>query len=177
MSDAQNEVARRARKIARELARADSGEKAAARRMGPEGAPVLWRMVARLGIDRSKEEKWLRITRALALLTPASVNESIHEDERWFGAVLADGGDVRARLDEKPFYSEQRLARLLAACRDARLDALDRAVRMLARKRPHVDVPSLAWAYLNENGRWIARSYYDRLYSYQDASQEEQSDV
>jgi hypothetical protein len=76
--------------------------------------------------------------------------------------MLADGGDARARLD-KPALSEQRLARLLAARGDARLDALERAVRALARHRPGVDVPSLAWAVLNEDPRALARAYYARL--------------
>ena len=69
MSDKYSEIAHRALKIARELAWADGGEKAAARRMTSEGAPVFWRMVSRLAIDGHEEEKWLRITRALAILT------------------------------------------------------------------------------------------------------------
>lgn len=44
-----------------------------------------------------------------------------------------------------------------------RHDALERAVRMLARKHPQIDVPSLAWAYLNDDGQDIARHYYQRL--------------
>jgi len=176
MPDTENEVARRALKIARELIRADGGERAAARRMAKEGAPVFWRMVARLGIERNEEEGWRRITKALALLTPAGATESVHENGREFGAVLADGGDAHRRLD-KPFCSEQRLARLLAVRGAARLDALERAVRMMARDRPRVDVPSLAWAYLNEDARIIARAYYRRLDRHHESRQEGQSDV
>ncbi|MYF89364.1 MAG: hypothetical protein F4186_08375 [Boseongicola sp. SB0676_bin_33] len=176
MPDMENDVARRALKIAQELVRTDSGERAAARRMATEGAPVFWRMVARLEIDRNEEERWRRITKALALLTPASATESIHEAGRNFGTVLADGGDARSRLN-KPFCSELRLARLRAARGAARLDAIERAVRMMARGRPRVDVPSLAWAYLKEDGRMIARAYYRRLDRHQESSQEEQSDV
>lgn len=76
--------------------------------------------------------------------------------------MLADSGDEAARL-EKPAFSEQRLARLLAARGPARLDAIERAVRALARKQPRIDAPSLAWAVLREDGRDIARDYYNRL--------------
>lgn len=161
MSDT-DKVARRALSIAGALAHADPGERAAARRMGPEGAPVFWRFAAQHAIAPHEEEKWRRITKLLALLTPASATESVHEAGRQFGAVLADGGDARARLDT-PALSEQRLARLLAARGTARLDALERAVRSLARNRPKVDVPSLAWAVLNDDTRAIARAYYTRL--------------
>ena len=176
MPDMENEVARRALKIAQELVCADSGERAAARRMATDGAPLFWCMVARLGIDRHEEERWRRITKALALLIPSGATGSMHKAGRDFGAVLADGGDEHGRLD-KPFCSEQRLARLLAARGTARLDAMERAVRMLARGRPRIDVPSLAWAYLNENARGIARAYYHRLERHQESSQKEQSDV
>lgn len=176
MSDMKDEVARRALGIAMELAHEDSGERAAARRMTADGAPVFWRMAARFGIDANEEERWRRITKALALLTPADAAESIHETGREFGAVLADGGDAYGNL-HKPHFSEQRLARLLASRGAARMDALERAVRMLARCRPRVDVPSLAWAYLNEDARVIARAYYRRLDRRQDSSQEEQPDA
>ena len=109
-------------------------------------------------------------------MAPANVTESVHQKGRDFGEVLADGGDASVRL-EKPVYSEQRLARLLAARGSARLDALERAVRMLARKRPGIDVLSLAWAYLNEDGQRIARAYYHRIDRYQDAKQEKQYDA
>lgn len=161
MSD-NEEVARRALSMAGALAHADPGERAAARRMGPEGAAVFWRLVAQHGIAPHEEDKWRRIAKMLALLTPASATESVHASGRQFGAVLADGGDAQARLD-KPALSEQRFARLLAARGQARLDALERAVRALARNRPKVDAPSLAWAVLNDDVRAIARAYYARL--------------
>jgi CRISPR type I-E-associated protein CasB/Cse2 len=174
------EVGRRALGIAAELLRADAGERAAARRMDAGGAPLFWRVVARYRIAPHEEEKWRRITKMLALLTPASATESLHVDGRPFGAVLADGGDARAHLTQ-PAFSEQRLARLLAARGAARLEALERAVRALARNHPKLDVPSLAWAVLNEDGRAIARAYYARLDRRQDTPQdspvEEQSDV
>ena len=172
MSDNNGDVARRALGVAGELSHAGPGERAAARRMGAEGAAVFWRIVARHGISSHEEENWRRITKLLALLIPASATESVHETGRYFGAVLADGGDARARLG-KPSLSEQRLARLLAARGQARLDALERAVRALARNRPRVDVPSLAWAVLKNDGRDIAREYYKRLDCRFDLKQEE----
>ncbi|WP_159075239.1 type I-E CRISPR-associated protein Cse2/CasB [Celeribacter baekdonensis] len=162
MSETGTIVGQRALAIAKALAHASSGDKASARRMGPEGAPVFWRMAARFGLSPAEEPAWRAITKALALLTPASATESIHQDKRWFGAVLVDGGDPHARL-ETPIFSEARLARLLASRGQARRDALERAVRTLARKRVTLDVPSLAWAYLNDNGQEIARAYYQRL--------------
>lgn len=175
MSD-NDEVARRALAIAGALARADPGERAAARRMGPRGAAVFWRLVAQHGIVPKEEEKWRRITKFLALLTPTGATDSVHQSRRDFGAVLADGGDERARLD-KPALSEQRLARLLAARGQSRLEALERAVRALARNRPKVDVPSLAWAVLNDDTRAIARAYYARLDRRDDFNQEEKTDA
>lgn len=162
MSDASDTVAKRALAIATALAHADPGERAAARRMGSEGAPVFWRLIAQQQIAPREEEKWRRVTKMLALLTPASETDSVHEAGRHLGAVLADGGDAQARLDT-PALSEQRFARLLAARGAARLDALERAVRAVARHRPGMDVPSLAWAVLNDDPRAIARAYYTRL--------------
>lgn len=162
MPEPSEPVGARACAIAAALAVADSGDRAAARRMGPEGSAFFWRMVARHGIARSEEEKWRRITRMLALLTPASATKTVHQPGRKLGAVLADGGAETARLD-KPALSEPRLARLLAARGPARLEALERAVRALARQQPHIDAASLAWAVLREDGRDIARDYYARL--------------
>ena len=171
-----DEVARRAMAIAGALAVADPSERAAARRMGPEGSAVFWRLMAQHGIAPKEEEKWRRITKFLALLTPASTTNSVHQSRRDFGAVLADGGDERARLD-KPAFSEQRLARLLAARGQSRLDALERALRALSRNRPKVDVPSLAWAVLNDDTRAIARAYYARLDRRAESNQKEKTDA
>lgn len=162
MSSTPDEVTRRATGIAEALVHSGAGERAAARRMDAAGAPIFWRLATRYDIAPADEQKWQRITRCLALLTPSSATETVHEAGRHFGAVLADGGAAYNRL-EQPFLSETRLARLLAARGAARLDALERAVRMLARKGPKIDAPSLAWAFLNDDGHRIARSYYRRL--------------
>lgn len=152
MSEEQGELARRALSIAAALGVADPGEKAAARRMNGQGAPVFWRQVARLGIPWREEEGWLLFTRMVAVLTPASAEGSIHEAQRPLGAVLADEG-----------FSEQRLARLLAARGDARVEALERAIRMIARSRPRLDVIDIARAVHGQGGNRLARDYYTRL--------------
>lgn len=162
MPEAPETVGERARAIAIALATSGSGDRAETRRMGPEGSAFFWRMVARHGITRGEEEKWRRITQMLALLTPASATDTCNQRGRHLGTVLADGGGADARL-EQPALSEQRLARLLAARGPARLEALERAVRALARQRPKLDVESLAWAVLRDDGRDIARAYYARL--------------
>lgn len=165
MADDSDDIARIALGIAGALGVADPGERAAARRMDGEGAPVFWRQVAELRIHPREEAAWLRFTRMVALLTPASATQSIHQPGRRLGAVLADGGDAGADLrgSGRPVFSEQRLARLLASRDAARLDALERAIRMIARNGPRLDVVSLARAVLGRDGNALARDYYARI--------------
>ena len=167
MSKPESEAARRALSIAAALASADPGEKAAARRMGPAGSALFWRLVVRLGIPRSQEAKWRLFTQIVALMTPASRETSIHEAGRHLGAVLADGGDRHKALntpEAKPAVSEARMARLLAARGDARDEALARIIRMLARRVESLDVTDLASAILwPADTNKLARRYYERL--------------
>ena len=114
MSETDSEMARRALSIAEVLAKAGPGAKAEARRMGAEGASVFWRQVARLDIPRGQEGRWLLFTRMVALMTPASRANSIHDGNRPLGAVLAEAK-----------FSEQRFARLLAARAAARDEVLE----------------------------------------------------
>lgn len=165
MADDSDDIARIALGIAGALGATDPGEKAQARRMDGLGAPVFWRQVARLGVAPGQEAAWLRFTRMVALLTPASATQSIHQPGRRLGAVLADGGDASAdlRVSGRPVLSEQRLARLLASRDEARLEALERAIRMVARARPRIDVVSLAWAIMAPASNALARDYYTRI--------------
>lgn len=153
MSRPESETARRALSIAAALAAADFGQKAEARRMGPAGAALFWRQAARLEIPQSQEPAWRLFTRLVALMTPASRDTSIYDTKRSLGAAFAE-----AEL------SEQRFARLLAARDAARDDALERAIRMLARKATGLDVTDLARAILwpDETSR-LARTYYQHL--------------
>jgi len=145
-------LARQSLAIAAAIGVASSGEKAEARRMDAGGAPVFWRQVARLGISQFQEPQWLHFARLVAILTPSSAQTSIHQNGRQLGAALAGAG-----------LSEPRFARLLAARGPARLNALERAVRMLARAHPTLDVVSLASFVFDRDGNALARSYYQRL--------------
>lgn len=168
-SETHSGVAEAALALARALQPASPGELAAMRRMRDDaGAPLFWRLAARHAeIDR-RSEAWIPIARMLALLTPTGQPEArpgLHDPQRPLGAVLCDGGD-RAWSGPQPMLSEQRLARLLAARGKARRVALERALRMLANRRPPgplVNVPQIAWAVLNPDGGQIARDYYARL--------------
>lgn len=152
MSQPENETARRALSIAAALAAADPGEKADARRMGPEGSSFFWRQVTRLGIAPSQEAPWLAFTRLVALMTPASRDKSIHDESCPLGTTMARVG-----------LSEHRFARLLAARGTAREDALERAIRMMARKVPGLDVRDLAQAILwPADTSNLARRYYEK---------------
>jgi CRISPR system Cascade subunit CasB len=150
MSKPESETAHRALAIAAALAAANPGDKAEARRMGIAGSSLFWRQMARLGIPVGQEADWLLFTRLVALMTPASRNTSIHNSDRALGAALADAG-----------LSEARLARFLAARGQSRHDALERAIRMMARKGGGLDVTDLARAILwpDDTSR-LARSYY-----------------
>lgn len=152
MSTPDSETARRALAIAAALAAADPGDKAEARRMGPSGGALFWRQVSRLGIPQAQEPAWRLFTRLVALMTPASRDRSIHDAKLPLGAAMAEAG-----------LSEQRFARLLAARGSTRDDALERAIRMMARKVTGFDVTDLAGAILwPENTGRLARTYYQQ---------------
>ena len=156
------EVARRALFIATALSVASVKDRAETRRMGEVGSAFFWRMVARLDIAPRDEPPWFVYVRLAAILTPSSATKSFHDPDRPLGAVLADGGNRQKKI-ERPAISEARLARLLAARGDARLSALERAVRSLSRSTREIDAVSLAWAVMNPAGQQIARAYYRRL--------------
>lgn len=166
MTQPENEVGKTAMSVAGSLAMAQPGDLAALRRMTPEtGAPLFWRLAARHDEIARAPERWMQIVRMIAILTPTgapSPARSVQDDKRPLGAVLCDGGEA-GHIDQ-PVLSEQRLARLLAARGKTRRDALERAVRMLARRGVKLNVVDLAWAVLNPAGSArIAQSYYQRL--------------
>lgn len=167
MTQSDDKVGRAALSVAARLWNAEPGELAAVRRMDEaRGAPLFWRMAARNEAIARRPEPWAAIARMLALLTPTGdrpADGSIHDGTRPLGAVLCDGGKPDWP-GERPVVSEKRLARLLASRGAQRRVALERAVRMLARTHPKLNVPDLAWAVLNaEGGARIARDYYARL--------------
>jgi len=152
MSDPTDDMARCAVAIAAALAAADPGEKAEARRMDEGGAPVFWRQAARLDLPRRQESGWMLFTRLVAILTPASARQTVHDASRPLGAVLAEAG-----------FSERRLARLLAARSAARDAALERAIRMIARTHPRLNVVDLARVIFGRDRNRLPRSYYQHL--------------
>lgn len=152
MSETTDDIARNAVAIAAALAAADPGEKAEARRMDEGGAPVFWRQAARLKLPGWQETGWLRFTRMVAILTPASARQTVHDRNRPLGTVLASAG-----------FSERRLARLLAARGAARDEALERAIRMLASARPKLNVVDLAHLIFGRDRNLLARTYYQHL--------------
>lgn len=141
------------------------------RRIDPEaGSPAFWRLAAQYPdtIGRRPLE-WAEIIRILAILTPKGAPEDrppLHDAGRPLGAALCDGGDPSWSGD-RPVLSELRLAQLLAARGPARIVALTRTARMLARSRPAaagLDVRGIAWAVLDPKGSArIAEHYYRRL--------------
>ena len=165
MSQAENSVGHVATKVANFLSKAQPGELAELRRMKTE-ARLFWRLSAQHDRIARQPEKWAAIVRMLALLTPTGApetKESVHDGKRPLGAVLCDGGET-VPVD-RPLLSETRLARLLAARDGARLDALERAVRMLARNQVKLNAAELAWAVIapDHATTLIAKAYYKRL--------------
>lgn len=154
-------IARIGSDIAHSLARASAGERSEARRM-TDGCPFFWRMTALLNLPEREREKWLRYTRMAALLTPASAKDSFDDRDRSLGAVLADGGKMHENL-EAPAISEHRLARLLSSRGTARLDALERTIRMIASKTRKMSATDLAKAVFFVDTTRIANAYYRRL--------------
>ncbi|MCB1391031.1 MAG: hypothetical protein KDJ68_14780 [Rhodobiaceae bacterium] len=159
---------------------------------------AFWRMRARHAETiGSNEDAWKDCVRILAVLTHKGQPEArmpLHNPRRRLGSVLCDGGDAgwprELKLNEKPrpWLTELRFARLLAARGSQRPVQVERIARALARslvrggtgdlaehdgagKRlaasvsgPGVNVADIAWALLNPgNTDDLARHYYDRL--------------
>ncbi len=153
--------------VANALWQATPGDLSAARRLAlPAGAPLFWRLAAKHAWSGTNLDTWAAITRMLALLTPTGTRPrdgTLHDTSRGLGAVLCDGGAMDWR-GTKPVFSEQRLARLLAARGPQRLVAMERALRMLARNHPKLNVPDIAFAALGDGANpRIAKDYYARL--------------
>ena len=172
MADEEEKPGAIALSIAAAMQHLGNGEMAALRRLDdPARAPAFWRLAARHDALARRADRWGPVVRALALLTPKGQpgeRGDIRDDERKLGAVLCDGGqrDWPSGGDPRPMLSELRLAQLLAARGEQRPVLLMRAVRMLAARRDPgkcIDVPDLAWAFLNDDPHGIARPYYIRL--------------
>jgi hypothetical protein len=169
------------------LRRMGPGELAELRRMsGPVAPAAYWRLAAECGFLDDNPQRWMPIIQIMALLTPKGdrqSNDRLHDPRRQFGEVLADGGDAdwRGGGDARPFLSETRLARFLAAPAAARAETLTRLARALASTRNRnsgvncVEIASLILSTdpaLNK----IAQAYYRRLDAARTSAPEESND-
>lgn len=176
--------------IAGSLRHLGNGDLADLRRLGTTAtAPAYWRLAAQHDALDHQHAAWVPIVKALAMLTPKGPpgeRPELNDPKRKFGAVLCDGGSLdwpgasSSTHSPRPVTSERRLAQLLAARGAQRITLLTRAVRMIASRRDlHVglDVPDLAWAFLNsDRPDAIARHYYRRLDGAQRAFEHSESD-
>jgi CRISPR system Cascade subunit CasB len=137
-----------------------------------------WRLASQCGFLDDKADAWIQIVKIMAILTPKGQRQNdhqLHSAEQGLGAALCDGSYSRWSDGEKgsearPFYSETRLARLLAQPKSQRAETLERIARMLAHTpaRDHgVNCAQIACLLLikdeTETLRQIARDYYRRL--------------
>ena len=147
-------------KIARAIARLDPGPAAALRR-GPRngtGAAAFWKLLAEhdpVGAARN-ELGWAALIQAVAILTPKgrdAKKRPAHDDSRSMGQALFEAG-----------FSELRLARLLAAALNLRLELAVRVCRRLAAREPsRFNLVTLGYFVLfggEHTDRRIARDYY-----------------
>ena len=147
-------------KIAAEIAHLDPGSAAALRR-GPRngaGAAAFWKLLAKYnpaGATRD-EAGWAALIQAIAILTPKGRDRAkrpAHDNSLAMGQVLFDAG-----------FSEVRLARLLAAAPDLRLELAVRMCRRLAASESRrFNLVTLGYFVLyggDRTDRRIASEYY-----------------
>ncbi len=173
--------------LSERLLKLDTGDLAELRRMeiGGAGPMAYWRLAAECGFLDSEFENWMRIVQILAILTPKGDRKStdrLHDPGRPLGRVFCDGGDPdwKTSADSRPFVSETRLARLLAAPILQREEALTRFARMLAAKRDRasgvncVEIAALLlFSNPERNQQNLARAYYRRLNSARPKAEQE----
>ena len=127
-------------RIAAAMTREDfsRGDLAALRRMDPDApdAAVFWRLLAlhELSGSPAVESKWALILHGVALMTNTSENRSAHSGTMRVGRALFLGGEESR---DSPFFSEQRLNRLLTARGPMMRTLLARMFRMMG-TRPAV---------------------------------------
>lgn len=144
-----------------------TGEKASLRRMDPSNpdSAVFWKLINQQGMPRNLDvKKWGLITNGIALM--AHTAGLAHNPRHPVGQTLYEGnGDRTARA----FYSDDRLATLLAARGPTLHRLLGRLFRMLANERCSFNWREMAWFILNEGCNeaeadkariGIARAYY-----------------
>lgn len=163
--------------LSRRLLRLDTGSLAELRRMetGGPGPLAYWRLAVECGFIDEPPDRWMPIVRILAVLTSKGdrlPSDRLHDPKRRLGSVLCDGGDPgwQAGQEPRPFLSETRLARLLAAPAVSRAQAVMRIARMLAANRDRASgldcrevAALLLFSDARDNPQKIAKAYYRRL--------------
>lgn len=145
----------------------DRGDKARLRRMNPTNpnTPTFWQFMARKEMPRKPDiRKWGLIVQGIALMSHSA--GLAHNSRRSVGHTLFFGKETQRR---QGFYSEDRLATLLAARGPTLHRLLARLFRMLAAERCAFNWREMAWFILNESYNEdqaeqarikIARTYY-----------------
>ena len=113
------------------------GDLAALRRMDPDApdAAVFWRLLALHDLSGNPvvESKWALILHGMALMTNTSEHRSAHSGTMRVGRALFLGGEESR---DSPFFSEQRLNRLLTARGPMMRTLLARMFRMMGTSQP-----------------------------------------
>ena len=144
-----------------------TGQKASLRRMNPDNpdSTPFWKLMSQRGMDGVDVKKWGLITHGIALM--AHGGGAAHRARTPVGRTLYLGGEQQA--GERGFYSEDRLATLLAARGPALHSLLARLFRLLANEGCSFNWREMAWFILNEGYNEeeadksrieIARTYY-----------------
>lgn len=144
------------------------GENASLRRMNPAhpNSATFWKLMSQRGMpQKAGVEKWALIMHGIALMAHGA--GIAHRPGMPVGRTLYLGG--KTRPDEKGFYSEDRLAALLAARGPTLHSLLARLFRLLANEGCAFNWREMAWVILNEGvdeerfeeaRMGIARAYY-----------------
>ncbi len=151
-----------------EAAEFGTGNRARLRRMDyniPD-SPIFWQLMVRDGMPRNPDiAKWGLITHGMALMAHGS--GIAHRARTTVGRTLYLGGEQQP--GERGFYSEDRLATLLAARGPALRRLLARLFRLLANEGCSFNWREMAWFIINEGYNEeqaeqsrirIAREYY-----------------
>lgn len=147
-----------------------TGESASLRRMDPVNpdSPAFWKLMSQRGMpENAGVEKWALIMHGIALMAHGAGNGMAHQPRMAIGRTLYLGGEQQP--GERGFYSEDRLATLLAARGPALRRLLARLFRILANEGCSFNWREMAWFILNEGYNEeqaeqsrirIAREYY-----------------
>lgn len=147
-----------------------TGESASLRRMDPVNpdSSAFWKLMSQRGMpETAGVEKWALIMHGIALMAHGAGNGMAHQPRMPVGRMLYLGGAQQP--GDRGFYSEDRLATLLAARGPTLHRLLARLFRLLANEGCTFNWREMAWFILNEgydeeqaeqSRIRIAREYY-----------------